>query len=55
MVIFFSTAMNVISPNEATEYRYLNKNVGNMFSTLRMALGDMDFTVLEKKEDKGAY
>lgn len=29
--------------------------MGNIFSTLRLALGDMDFTVLDKKEEKGAY
>jgi len=37
----------VISPNDLPEYRYVGRYIGNILTTLRLALGDFSFEVLD--------
>mmetsp|Transcript_18087 Transcript_18087/g.30875 ORF Transcript_18087/g.30875 Transcript_18087/m.30875 type:complete len:193 (+) Transcript_18087:3627-4205(+) len=47
LILKFSMIFDVISPNDAPEYRFVGKYVGNVLTTLRLSLGDFDFSVLE--------
>ena len=47
LIIFFSLLFDIISPNPAPEYSVIGSFFGNMMTTLRIALGDFDFAVLE--------
>ena len=49
----FSMIFDVIAPNDAQEYRYIGKYAGNALTTLRLSLGDFDFSVLMDKGDTG--
>ena len=48
LILHFSMILNVIAPNDADEYKLIGKSAGNIMATLRLALGDFDFGVLEK-------
>ena len=47
LIIFFSLLFDIISPNNAEEYRHIGRFFGNVLTTLRISLGDFDFSVLE--------
>lgn len=47
LIMMFSAVFDVISRNDASEYKYISPFAGNMLTTLRLALGDFDFGVLE--------
>ena len=40
LIIMFSMIFDVISKNEAPEYRHVGYYAGNVFTTLRLSLGD---------------
>jgi len=40
---------DVISRNESAEYRKIGYWFGNFFTTLRLSLGDFDFSMIEDK------
>ena len=46
LIIVFSGIFDVISRNDAEEYKYVSPFFGNVLTTLRLALGDFDFGVL---------
>ena len=55
LIVMFSLIFDVISRNPAGEYSKVGPFVGNLFSTLRLSLGDFDFGVLaETDATKGA-
>lgn len=49
LVVMFSLVYDVISVNHAKEYHHINYFLGNIFTTLRLALGDFDFGALQPK------
>ena len=44
LIIMFSMIFDVISENKAPEYDHVGYYLGNVFTTLRLSLGDFDFT-----------
>ena len=54
LIFMFSMIFDVISPNNASEYRMVGTYMGNFLTALRLALGDFDFGVLDEEDpDKG--
>lgn len=49
LVVMFSMVFDVITRNEAGEYEKIGYWWGNFFTTLRLALGDFDFGMIEDK------
>ena len=45
-MIFFGMMLSVLGPNPTLEYRIINKFLGNIMSSVRISLGDFDFTQL---------
>lgn len=50
LIVKFSMIFDVISPSSSPEYRYIGHYAANIFTTLRLSLGDFDFGVLEDDE-----
>lgn len=50
LVFMFSLIFDVISVNDAAEYHNIPPFVGNLLTTLRLALGDFDFGVLDNPD-----
>jgi len=50
LILNFSMVFDVISRNNSDEYRKVGPYVGNLLSTLRLSLGDFDFSLIEDKE-----
>lgn len=46
----FSMIFDVISPNNASEYRFVGTYMGNFLTALRLALGDFDFDILDEED-----
>ena len=46
LIVMFSAVFDVISKNESAEYRHLGPFMANVMTTLRLSLGDFDFSVL---------
>ena len=53
MVLHFSLILDVIAPNKSDEYKYIGPFMGNFIATIRLALGDFDFGILELNEEDG--
>ena len=51
MTLFMSMIFNVISVNEASEYRNVSKFWGNFLNVMRLSLGDFGFDLLDKHDD----
>lgn len=51
LIVMFSMIFDVISKNDAAEYKMVGDYWGNVLTTLRLSLGDFDFSVLDP--DKG--
>jgi len=51
MTLFLSMIFNVISPNEAPEYRNVTKFWANFLNVMRLALGDFGFDLLSKHDN----
>lgn len=51
MTLFCSMIFNIISINEASEYRNVSKFWGNFLNVMRLSLGDFGFDLLDKHED----
>ena len=51
MTLFLSMIFNVISPNEAPEYRNVTKFWANFLNVMRLALGDFGFDLLSTELD----
>ena len=51
LIVMFSMIFDVIAPNKSDEYRHIGKYMGNFFTTLRLSLGDFDFSVLEEDDE----
>ena len=49
LIVMFSMIFDVITRNEAAEYSKIGYWWGNFFTTLRLALGDFDFGMIEDK------
>lgn len=49
LILMFSLVFDVITRNEAAEYAKIGPFMGNLFTTLRLALGDFDFGMIEDK------
>jgi len=47
LVFMFSMIFDVIAKNDALEYHNISPFFGNILTTLRLALGDFDFGVLD--------
>jgi hypothetical protein len=47
LILMFSAIFDVISKNDAEEYKNLGPFIGNFMTTLRLSLGDFDFGVLK--------
>ena len=47
LIVMFSAIFDVIAKNNALEYRHLGPFMGNCMTTLRLSLGDFDFSVLQ--------
>lgn len=47
LIIMFSMIFDVIGKNTADEYVNVGYYFGNIFTTVRLSLGDFDFGVLE--------
>jgi len=45
LIVFFSIILDVIGRNNAAEYKKVGFFSGSLLSTLRLSLGDFDFTV----------
>lgn len=52
MTLFCSMIFNVISVNEASEYRNVTKFWANFLNVLRLSLGDFGFDLLNKHEEE---
>jgi hypothetical protein len=46
MVISLSMLFDVIARNTSTEYKLVGHSFGNIFATLRLSLGDFDFSLI---------
>ena len=53
LILMFGAAMTVLGPNDADEYKNLNKFLGNFITAMRLSLGDLDFGVLDDKSESG--
>ena len=51
LIVMFSMIFDVIAPNKSDEYRHIGKYMGNFFTTLRLSLGDFDFSVLQEDDE----
>jgi len=51
LIIMFSMIFDVIAKNPADEYKHVGYYFGNIFTTLRLSLGDFDFGILEEQDD----
>ena len=49
LITMFSMIFNVITRNEAQEYKKIGYLMGNFFATFRLALGDFDFDMISDK------
>ena len=47
LIVFFSIILDVIGRNNAAEYKKVGFFSGSLLSTLRLSLGDFDFTLIE--------
>jgi len=47
LMVSFSMVFNVIAHNDSPEYRMVGSVFGNLLTTMRLSLGDFDFTLLE--------
>lgn len=47
LIVMFSAILDVIAKNDASEYANIGPFMGNVFTTLRLSLGDFDFGVLQ--------
>ena len=55
LILMFSLIFDIISRNPSPEYEQVGPLFGNLFTTLRLSLGDFDFTVMEEDDPaKGA-
>jgi hypothetical protein len=55
LILMFSLIFDIISRNPSPEYEKVGPLFGNLFTTLRLSLGDFDFTVMEEADvAKGA-
>lgn len=55
LVTMFSLVFDIVAKNQAPEYHMITPFLGNLFTTLRLALGDFDFGALEPSDgEKGA-
>lgn len=55
LIVMCSLVFDIISRNPAGEYSKIGPFAGNLFTTLRLSLGDFDFGVLEETDaTKGA-
>lgn len=50
LIFMFSLIFDVISVNRSDEYNNIGYLMGNVFTTLRLSLGDFDFSVLTDKD-----
>jgi hypothetical protein len=55
LIVMFSMIFDVIAPNTSPEYRFVGKYAGNFLTTMRLSLGDFDFSVLEDQSESGGY
>jgi hypothetical protein len=55
LIFMFSLIFDVISVNKSEEYTHIGFFMGNVFTTLRLSLGDFDFSVLEKDNNLSEY
>lgn len=46
IIIMFSLIFDIIAPTPAEEYAHVGRFCGNVLTTLRLSLGDFDFTIL---------
>jgi len=49
LIVSFAQVFDVISPNDLEEYRFIGRYMGNIITTMRLALGDFSFEVLEDR------
>jgi hypothetical protein len=47
LIFMFAAIFDVIAKNESNEYRKLGAFTGNIMTTMRLSLGDFDFSILE--------
>jgi hypothetical protein len=47
LIVFFSIILDVIGRNTAAEYSKVGFFTGGLLTTLRLSLGDFDFTLIE--------
>jgi hypothetical protein len=52
LIVMASLIFDIISVNPAGEYKKVGPFAGGLFTTLRLSLGDFDFTVLEETDAK---
>lgn len=52
LMIFFSMVFNVIAMNGSKEYRLVGSLFGNFLATMRLSLGDFDFSLLDGLNQK---
>jgi len=52
LMVMFSMIFDVITRNPAKEYSKIGYWLGNLFTTMRLALGDFDFGMIEDKKLK---
>ena len=45
---------DIIAPTPAEEYEHIGRYMGNVMTTLRLSLGDFDFSILREKESPKA-
>ena len=50
LIIMFSMAFNVIAPPSSPEYSEIGEIAGSFLATMRISLGDFDFSALQKDE-----
>ena len=47
LIVFFSIILDVIGRNKSAEYEKVGYFTGGLLTTLRLSLGDFDFTLIE--------
>ena len=52
MMVMFSMIFDIIAKNEAAEYHMISPFVGNILTTMRLALNDFDFGILHNPKKK---
>ena len=55
LILMLSLIFDVISPNDATEYKNVSRFTGDFLTTLRLSLGSFDFAVLADNSAIGGY